>query len=182
MFWPMYLFYLVCMYFKLHLYWQFNSLSWCEVGKIFEARYSNISNINPVWYFCQGRGLQGKFDPITHKGVRCQGLSPPNPSPNVKLAHLHLRSPGTEWVIRWARHGEGRGGQGRGLQGKFDLITLKGGPLPGGNPPKSKSECQTGTFAPPYIRNWMGYQEGRWWGGSRGSWSRVARWVWPDNP
>ncbi len=55
------------------------------------------------------------------------GITPQNPSTDIKLAHLDLRSSGTEWFSKTRVHGEGRVGHGRGLQGDFELERHKGG-------------------------------------------------------
>ncbi len=55
------------------------------------------------------------------------GITPRDPSADVKLSHLDLRSSGTEWVSKTTVHGEGRMGHGRGLQGTFELERHKGG-------------------------------------------------------
>ncbi len=48
------------------------------------------------------------------RGVRYVGITPQNPSTDIKLAHLDLRSSGTEWVSKTTVHGEGRVGHMRG--------------------------------------------------------------------
>ncbi len=55
------------------------------------------------------------------------GITPQNPSADIKLAHLDLCSSGTEWVSKTTVHGEGRVGHGRGLQGEVELERHKGG-------------------------------------------------------
>ncbi len=75
----------------------------------------------------RGRGLQNTFELERHKGGPAYGDNPQNRSTDVKLAHLDLRSSGTEWFSKMTVHGEGRVGHGRGLQGDFELERHKGG-------------------------------------------------------
>ena len=96
-----------------------------------------------------GEGCNVKLSWKDIRGVRYQGVTPPQIKLNIKLTHLDLRSSGTEWVSKTPVYGEGRVGRGRGLQNTFELERHKGGPAYGDNPPKSKYGRQTGTFGPP---------------------------------
>ena len=75
----------------------------------------------------RGRGLQGTLSWKDIRGVRHMGITPRNPSADVKLSHLDLRSSGTEWFSKTMVHGKGRVGHGRGLQGEVELERHKGG-------------------------------------------------------
>ncbi len=63
-----------------------------------------------------GEGCKARLSWKDIRGVRHMGITPPNPSTDVKLAYLDLRSSGTEWFSKMTVHGEGRVGHGRGLQ------------------------------------------------------------------
>ncbi len=61
-----------------------------------------------------GEGCKARLSWKDIRGIPYIGITPQNPSTNIKLAHLDLCSSGTEWVSKTTVHGESRVGHGRG--------------------------------------------------------------------